>query len=198
MRSLIQNIVSHFEKLAGDRYLTATDNSTGAIVSGCSYPLKKYRQELSPESCDHQQVGILYADIAEYTRLSKQDEEGTRHRLVENMKMLKEYVFANSGMVVHYTDDAILAEFKDADNALNCAIDMQLSDHQLSFRIGVKYSDENTNHSHCFGSVTAFITGMEHLTNSGGICVSELVRQRLKNHPPFKFVSTGRQGLKDS
>ncbi len=194
MNSLIRNTVSFFEKIAGVDHLTATDS----IVSGYSYPISTIQRELSSDSCNHRQVGILYADIADYSRLTEQDEEGTHHRLVENMKIMEAYVSANNGRVAHFTDDAILAEFKDADNALNCAIDMQLSDHQLSFRIGVKYSDENTDHNLCFGSATNFITRLENITDTGGICISESVRHRLKKKPSFNFVSTNRQGLKGS
>ncbi len=207
MRSFIQNIVSYFEKITGNHYLTTTDGSSGSIVSGYSYPLKKYQHKLSPENCDRQQVGILYADIVEYSRLSEQDEESTRHRLLDNMKIMKEYVLANSGLVVHFTDDAILAEFEDADNALNCAINMQLtnrqwnfglrSDRKILFRIGVNFGDEVADRGDIFGNDMNLAARLEKLAHTGGICVSESVRRRLKNHPSFKFIAMGMQYLKN-
>ena len=206
MWAIIKNMVTYFEKKIGVSYRAATDSSPDVIVSGYSYPLKKYQQEFS-EGGDHRQVGILYADIAEYSRLTGLADEATHHRLVENMEIMKAYVFANNGRVVHFTGDAILAEFNDADNALNCAINMQManrqynaglrSDRQALFRIGVNFSDVAAGHDDTFGNAINLAARLEKLAHSGGICVSESVRHRLKNHPSFKFVATGNQYLKN-
>lgn len=206
MKCIMQNIVSYFVKKFGIRYLAATDSSPGVIVSGYSYPLPKYQQAL-PETGDHRQVGILYADITEYARHCGQQEEDIHHRLVENMRAMKEYVFANKGRVVHFSGDAILAEFEDADDALNCAINMQManrqcdlglrSDRQVIFRIGVNFGDRIAEHGDIIGNALNLAARLEKLAHSGGICVSESVRQRLKNHPSFKFVAMGNQYLKN-
>jgi adenylate cyclase len=207
MKSIIRNTVSYFERKAGVRHLTATDSPADVIVSGYSYPLIKNQQELSPESCDHRQAGILYADIADYSRLTEQDEEGTHHRLVASLKIMEAYVSANNGRVAHFAGDAILAEFKDADNALNCAINMQLSDRrrnagfssdrQILFRIGINYGDVIADQGDIFGNAVNLAARLEKLAHSGGICVSESVRHRLKNHPSFKFIAMGRQYVKN-
>ncbi len=203
MKSLIRNTVSFFEKIAGVDHLTATD----CIVSGYSYPISTIQRELSSDSCNHRQVGILYADIADYSRLTEQDEEGTHHRLVEGMKIMEAYVSANNGRVAHFAGDAILAEFEDADNALNCAINMQLSDRQrnaglsfnrqILFRIGVNFGDVIADYGDIFGNAVNLAARLEKLAHSGGICVSESVRHRLKNHPSFKFIPMGNRYLKN-
>ena len=207
MKSFIRNTVSYLEKIAGVRHLTSTDSPTDVIVSGYSYPLTKYQQEFSPKSCDHRQAGILYADIADYSRLTEHDEEGTHHRLVESMKIMEAYVSANNGRVAHIAGDAILAEFKDADNALNCAINMQLSDRrrnagisfdrQILFRIGVNFGDVIADQGDIYGNAVNLAARLEKLAHSGGICVSESVRRRLKNHPSFKFIAMGNRYLKN-
>lgn len=207
MRSFIQNAFSHFEKRVESQHLSATDSPYEVAVSGYSYPLTKNQQESSPESCDRRQVGILYADIVNYSRLTEQDEEGTYHRLVESMKIVEGYVAANNGRVVQFSGDAILAEFKDADNALNCAINMQLSDRlrnaslssdrQILFRIGVNFGDVIADQDGIFGNAVNLTARLEKLAHSRGICVSESVRNRLKNHPSFKFVAMGKQYVKN-
>ena len=207
MRPFIQNAFSHFEKRVESQHLSATDSPYEVIVSGYSYPLTKNQQESSPESCDHRQVGILYADIADYSRLTEQDEEGTHHRLVESMKTMEAYVSANDGRVAHFAGDAILAEFKDADNALNCAINVQLSDRrrnadlssdrQILFRIGVNFGDVIADQGDIFGNAVNLAARLEKLAHSGGICVSESVRHRLKDHPSVKFVAMGKQYVKN-
>ena len=77
MRPFIQNTGSYFLEGVETNHLPGTDSPNDVIVSGYSYPLTKIQQEMSPQSCDHRQVGILYADIADYSRLTEQDEEGT-------------------------------------------------------------------------------------------------------------------------
>jgi class 3 adenylate cyclase len=207
MRPFIQDAVSYFLEGAETNRLAATDISHDVIVSGYSYPLTKNQQEMSPQSCDHRQVGILYADIADYSRLTELDEEATHHRLVESMKIMEAYVSANYGRVAQVAGDAILAEFKDADNALNCAINMQLSDHrrnasissdrQILFRIGVNFDDVIADQDDIFGNAVNFAARLEKLAYSGGICVSESVRCRLKDDPSFKFIATGKQYVKN-
>lgn len=207
MRSIIRNTVSYFEKIAGVLRLSASDSPTDVIVSGYSYPSTKNQQELSPVSCDRRQVGILYADIADYSRLTEQDEEGTHRRLVESMDIMEAYVSLNNGRVAHVAGDAILAEFRDADNALNCAINMQLSDRlrnaglssdcQILFRIGVNFGDVIADQGDIFGNAVNLAARLEKLAHTGGICVSESVRRRLKDHPSFKFIAMGKQYVKN-
>jgi adenylate cyclase len=207
MSSFIRNTVLFFEKIAGVRLLTATDSPSDVIVSGYSYPETENQQELSPKNCNRRQAGILYADIVDYSRLTEQDEEGTHHRLIETMKIMEVYVSTNNGRVAHFAGDAILAEFKDADNALNCAINMQLSDRRrnaglssdrrIQFRIGVNYGDVIADQGDIYGNAVNLAARLEALAHSGGICVSESVRRRLKMHPSFKFVAMGKQTVKN-
>jgi len=207
MRSVIQSIVSYFEKKAGTRYLTAVDSPPDTIISGYSYPVKKNQNELTSQSCNRRQVGILYADVAEYSRLTEQDEEGTHHRLVESMKIMEACIFANNGKVAHFAGDAILAEFMDADKALSCAINMQLSNRrrnaglnsnlQIRFRIGVNFGDVIADQGDIYGNAVNLTARLEKLAHTGGICVSESVRLRLKNHPSYKFIAMGQQYVKN-
>jgi len=207
MKPYIQNVVSYLERRVEAFGLSAANNLCDAVVSGYSCPLTENQQEWPSEHCDHRQVGILYADIADYSRLSEQDEEGTHNRLVESMKTMETYVSANCGRVAHFAGDAILAEFKDADNALNCAINVQLwnlqknaglsSDKQILFRIGVNFGDVIADHGDIFGNAVNLTARLEKLAYSGGICVSESVRHRLEEDPSFEFVAMGKQYVKN-
>jgi len=203
MRPFIQNAVAYLMEGAETHQTAATDNSPDAIVSGYSYPLTKTEEEMSPQRCDHRQVGILCADIADYTRLTEQDVEGTRHRLVEGMKIMEAYIAANKGRVVHTAGDAILAEFKDVDRALHCAVNVQLAarelnarfhvSDQLLFRIGVNFGDVIAENDDIYDNAVNLAARLENLANSGGICVSESVRLELEDNPAFKFVALGKQ-----
>ena len=207
MKLPIQNIVSFFEKRI-EIFQSPTTNSPGdAIVSGYSCLSIINQQESLPESCDRRRAGILYADIAGYARLTEQDEEGTHLHLVEAMKLMKAYVGADNGRVAHFAGDAILAEFKDSDSALHCAIKVQLAarqwnatldlESQIRFRIGVNFGEVIADHGDIYGNAVNLAARLESLACSGGICVSDKVRTELANKSAFKFVALGKQYVKN-
>jgi class 3 adenylate cyclase len=207
MKPFIQNAVSYFVEKAEALHSTSTDGPHDAIVSGYSCPLTNDQQELCQDSCDRRQVGILYADIADYSRLTEQDEEGTHHRLVESMNIIEAYVAANNGRVAHTAGDAILVEFKDIDSALHCAVNVQLAARDMNaqlpvnqrvlFRIGVNFGDVIADKGDIYGNAVNLAARLEELAKRGGICVSESVRSELEDNPAFKFVALGNQYVKN-
>ena len=207
MNSLIQNTVSFFEKRIASRQLFATSSRGDTIVSGYSFLSNENRHEPLPEDCDRHQVGIFYADIVNYSGLTEQDEEGTHHRLVESMKIMEAYITANNGRVVHTAGDAILAEFKDVDSALQCAVNVQLAARELNarfhinqrvlFRIGVNYGDVIADNGEIYGNAVNLAARLEKLANRGGICVSESVRSELEGNAAFNFVPLGKRYVKN-
>jgi adenylate cyclase len=207
MRPFIPNAVSYFTKRASAFHSAAIDSPHDDLVSGYSYLLTEDQSEMPAQRCAHRQVGILYADIVDYSRLTEQDEEGTHRHLVESMKTMEAYVCKSNGRIVHCAGDAILAEFKSAENALSCAINMQRSHHrrnaclnadrQVFFRIGVNFGGEIVDQGDIYGNAVNLAARLEKLAHSGGICVSETVKRRLNNHQSFKFIATGKQHLKN-
>jgi class 3 adenylate cyclase len=116
-------------------------------------------------------------------------------------------ITANNGKIVHLADDAVLAEFKDADSALHCAVNVQLSarqgnanfhaNQQVLFRIGVSFGDASSDQDDVFYNAVNLTTKLRKLAHTGGIFVSEAIRHRLQDHPSFKFVATGKQYVKN-
>ena len=207
MNSLIQNTVSFFENRIAARQLFATSNRCDVIVSGYSFLSNVNRHEPLPEGCDRHHAGIFYADIANYAGLNEQDEEGTHHCLAESMKIMKAYIIASNGRVVHTAGDAILAEFKDVCGALHCAVNVQLAARELNarlhinqrvlFRIGVNFGDVIADNGEIYGNAVNLAARLEKLAHSGGICVSESVRSELEDNSAFNFVALGKQYVKN-
>jgi class 3 adenylate cyclase len=207
MNSFLQSAVSLYEQGIEACHLSATNRHHDFIVPGYTHHLTANQQEPLPENYDHCQAGIFYADIADCSHLTEQDEEGTHHRLVESMKIMQAHIAANNGKVAHFADDAILAEFKDPDSALHCAINVQLSarqwnadlhaNQQVLFRIGVNFGDVIADHDDISGNAVNLAARLEKLAHTGGICVSESIRHELKNHSSFKFVAMGKQYVKN-
>ena len=56
-------------------------------------------------------AAILYADVAGYSRLTGEDEEGTHRTLRTYLGLISSSIEGHSGRVVHYAGDAVLADF---------------------------------------------------------------------------------------
>ena len=70
-------------------------------------------------------AAILYADVAGYSRLTEEDEEGTHRTLRTYLDLISSRVKEHSGGVVHYAGDAVLADFGTVADALTCAAAIQ-------------------------------------------------------------------------
>jgi adenylate cyclase len=203
MKTLIMNAISYIRQGVGLTPVVSTVNAMNEIISGYSPMLEQER------TCElaRKPVGILYADIADYTRLTEQDEEGTHRRLVKAVNIMRKNVAANNGRIAHLAGDAILAEFKDAGSAMQCAVNVQLVarqwnaslsvERQMLFRIGVNFGDVIPDRGDIYGNAVNLSARLEKLASSGGICVSETVRLKLVDHPSFKFVAMGKQYVKN-
>ncbi len=206
MKTFLQNTISTIRQ--GTRFVAGStaEDVTGAVVSGYSLPSGDDLPLKRPAGFEPKPVGILYADIADYARLTEQDEEGTHRRLVEAVRIMMAHVGAHQGRIAHLAGDAILAEFRDADSALHCAINVQLAarqwnadldaDCQVLFRIGVNFGDVIEDHGDIYGNVVDIASRLEKLASSGGICVSESAMEKLDDQFTFKFVAMGRRYVK--
>lgn len=207
MKSLIQNAITYCKRGINSSMLSVAEISIPVLVSGYGYPVSADQSRRQSKALKRRQVGILYADVADYTRLTEEDEEGTHLRLVEIMQVMKKHVNASHGRVAHFAGDAILAEFEDADSALHCAINMQLavrrwnadldSNHQVRFRIGVNFGDVITKEGNIYGKAVNLAARLESLAGTGGICVSDTARSNLTSPSRLKFVSMGKRYVKN-
>ena len=97
-------------------------------------------------------AAIMAADVAGYSRLMHDDEEGTHTRLTALLANAVEPAIAeHGGRVVKHTGDGFLAEFPSAVEAVRAAILFQNStrdlsakeaeDRRLVFRVGINIGD---------------------------------------------------------
>ncbi len=66
---------------------------------------------MGTEPLERKLAAILYADIAGYSRLTSEDEEGTHRALSAYLDTLTTSIERHNGKVLHYAGDAVLAEF---------------------------------------------------------------------------------------
>src|SRR5258707_4987119 len=97
-------------------------------------------------------AAILAADIAGYSRLMGDDEEGTLRRVKAILAGLVEpKIAAHRGRLVKTTGDGLLIEFGSVVDALRCASEMQAEmaerdasdppDRRIPFKIGIHQGD---------------------------------------------------------
>ena len=152
-------------------------------------------------------AAILYADVAGYSRLTGDDEEGTHRTLRTYLELLSSIIRSHAGRVVHYAGDAVLADFGTVVDALTCAAAMQSelhkrnselpSDRMVQFRIGVNLGDVIVDKKEIYGDGVNVAARLESLAEPGGICFSESVRTAIGNKLPLDYEFMGEKKVKN-
>jgi adenylate cyclase len=152
-------------------------------------------------------AAILYADVAGYSLLTGDDEEGTHRRLSNYLDLISERIKSYQGNVVHYAGDAVLADFSTVTEALSCAVDIQSSlkdknsdlptESKLQFRIGINLGEVIVDRDDIYGDGVNVAARLETLAEPGGICISHAVRTAAGNKLPIDFHDIGKQTVKN-
>jgi class 3 adenylate cyclase/pimeloyl-ACP methyl ester carboxylesterase len=152
-------------------------------------------------------AAVLYADVADYSRLTGEDEDATHRRLSEYLDLISGVVVRQHGKVMHYAGDAVLAMFDAVVDALSCAsaIQAELEERntdlpdarKLKFRIGVNLGDVIEDRGDIYGDGVNIAARLESLAEPGGICVSESVCDAVSSSLPFRYDFLGEQKVKN-
>jgi len=152
-------------------------------------------------------TAILYADVAEYSRLTREDEDRTHRQLRENMKSISDTITRFEGRVIHYAGDAVLADFATASAAMHCALEVQEhitrinrhlpEAHQVLFRIGVNLGDVIVDGDEIYGEGVNVAARLESLANPGGVFISGTVFDAVGQKQKFVFEYQGEKTVKN-
>src|ERR1700732_1415392 len=153
-------------------------------------------------------TAILAADVAGYSRLMGDDEEGTHERLKAHLgKLVEPKITEHRGRIVKNTGDGFLAEFASVVDAVRCAVEIQrgmgernaetLEDKRITFRIGVNLGDVIVAEHDIFGAGVNVAARLEGLAEPGGICISRVVRDQIRDKLPYPFEDRGEQSVKN-
>ena len=107
---------------------------------------------MSERKVERRLAAILAADVAGYSRLMGEDEEGTLARLKALRRTVADPKIAeHRGRIVKTTGDGLLVEFASVVDAVRCAVDVQREmaernadvppDARIEFRIGINLGD---------------------------------------------------------
>lgn len=162
---------------------------------------------MEPKRLERKLAAILYADVAGYSRLTGEDEEGTHHRLSIYLDLISTSVEQHQGKVMHFAGDAILADFRTVSDALMCAaavqrdLDRQNADlpdeRKVQFRMGVNLGEVIVDRNEIYGDGVNVAARLESLAEPGGICISESVHAAIGNKLPLDYEFIGEQRVKN-
>src|SRR6202030_4016734 len=173
-----------------------------------SRPMRLGSTALATERVERRLAAILAADVAGYSRLMGTDEEGTLARLKALRRELADpKIKEHRGRIVKTTGDGLLIEFASVVDAVRCAVEVQRemaernadvpSDRRIEFRMGINVGDIIKDGRDIYGDGVNVAARLEALAEPGGICVSRMVRDQVRDKLPYPFEDGGEQSVKN-
>ena len=153
-------------------------------------------------------AAIIAADVAGYSRLMGADEEATLAELKAIRRELSDpKVKEHRGRIVKTTGDGLLIEFASVVDAVRCAVEVQHAmaernvdvppDRRIELRMGINLGDIIKDGRDIFADGVNVAARLEALAEPGGICVSRVVRDQVRDKLAFSFEDMGEQQVKN-
>ena len=121
--------------------------------------------------------------------------------------MLFRSIGEHRGHIVKTTGDGLLAEFASVVDAVRCAVEFQREmaarnagvspDRCIEFRVGINVGDIIIDESDIFGDGVNVAARLEALAQPGGICVSRMARDQVRDKLALTFEDLGEQQVKN-
>jgi class 3 adenylate cyclase len=152
-------------------------------------------------------AAILAADVAGFSRLVGDDEEGTLARLrALRSDLIDPEIGAHRGRIVRLMGDGILVEFASAVDAVRCAVAMQRSmaaatagppERRIEFRVGINVGDVLADGDDILGDSVNIAARLEAIAEPGGICLSAAAYEQVRGKIELAVADMGEQDLKN-
>src|SRR5215831_13986154 len=168
----------------------------------CAWRPARTREPNPPSRCDPRRRcgGVFAADGG--------DEEGTLERLKALRRELADpKIREHRGRIVKTTGDGLLIEFGSVVDAVRCAVELQREmaernadappDRRIEFRMGINLGDIIKDGRDIYGDGVNVAARLEALAEPGGICVSRVVRDQVRDKLDFSFEDMGEQQVKN-
>ena len=157
-------------------------------------------RRMGDRSVQQRLAAVLAADVAGYTRLMEQDSAGTVAAWQDAREdVIKPRVGEFSGNIVKLTGDGFLVEFPTVQNAVRCAIALQeeLVSSPLNFRMGVNLGDIIDDGEDIHGEGVNIAARIEALADEGGINISGMVYESVRNRIDATYEDQGEHVVKN-
>jgi TolB-like protein/class 3 adenylate cyclase len=163
---------------------------------------------MSGERVERRLAAILAADVAGYSRLMGEDEEGTLAALRAIRRELGDpKITEHRGRIVKTTGDGLLVEFASVVDAVRCAVEVQRAmiarnetvpaARRIEFRMGINVGDIIIEDGDIFGDGVNIAARLESLAEPGGICLSAAAYEQVRDRLDIAFDDLGEQQVKN-
>jgi len=136
------------------------------------------------------------------------DEEGTHERLKAHFaELVDPKIKKHRGRTVKKTGDGFLAEFPSVVDAVRCAAEVQCGmidrepevteERRIRLRIGINLDDVIVEEHDIFGDGVNVAARLEALAEPGGICVSRVVRDQVRDRLDYTFEDMGEHQVRN-
>jgi adenylate cyclase len=153
-------------------------------------------------------AAILAADVAGYSRLMGEDEEGTLAALrAVRGEVSDPKIAEHRGRIVKTTGDGLLVEFASVVDAVRCAVELQRemiarnaaapAERRIEFRMGINVGDIISEDGDIFGDGVNIAARLEALAEPGGICLSAAAHEQVRDRLDLAFEDLGEQQVKN-
>jgi adenylate cyclase len=152
-------------------------------------------------------TAILSADVKGYSRLMGKDEVGTIQTLNTYKDVMANLIGDHHGRVVDAPGDNLLAEFASVVDAVESGVEIQRElrarndklplNRRMEFRIGINLGDVVEEEDKIFGDGVNIAARIESLAVGGGICISGIVYDQIKNKLTLRYEFIGKQTVKN-
>jgi adenylate cyclase len=165
-------------------------------------------QVIGEHRVERRLAAILCADVAGYSRLMGNDEEGTLARLKRLRREVTDpKIEQHHGHIVKTTGDGILVEFVSVVEAVQCAVEVQQDiaernaevpiEQRIELRTGINLGDIIIDGSDIYGDSVNVAARLEGVAEPGGVCVSGTVYEHVRDKLPYRFTDLGEQQVKN-
>ncbi|NRP17370.1 hypothetical protein LPJGGPFB_00591 [Ensifer adhaerens] len=150
---------------------------------------------------------IFSADVQDYSRLMRADEEGTLATLKRYRDAMTRLIEAHGGRVINTWGDGLIADFPSVVEALRAAIDVQselagynaksADSAPMLFRIGINLGDVITEDDDIYGDGVNVAARLQASAPAGGIVISNTVYDQVRNKVAVGFEFLGQLEVKN-
>ena len=162
---------------------------------------------MAEERAKRKLSAILSADVKGYSRLMGEDELLTVQTLKEYRQVIGKLVQEYHGRVVDSPGDNLLTEFGSVVDAVECAVKIQEElkaknaelpeSRRMEFRIGVHLGDVIEDEARIYGDGVNIAARIEGLAEGGGVCISRMAFDNVKNKLNLGYEYLGEHSVKN-
>ena len=153
-------------------------------------------------------AAILAADVVGYSRMVRENEEGTILAFQSlRSEIIDPAISSHGGRIFKLMGDGVLAEFASVVDAIRGAVAIQeaiyergkdlTEDKRMVLRIGVNLGDVVIEGEDIHGDGVNLATRLEGIADPGGIFISDAVHEQIRDRMDVRFEDMGEQKVKN-